>query len=955
MGVANTGGMFMGDSHANGGIPIVIVETGKHIEVEGKEPLIPAAVLQDSEVKEREGTNKEILHDMNKEAGAKGMSQKATEVHAGDAVICVRAAEDETVRKFKGTDAQIASAINESGGCNNIESGAVEIKANGEEVQYKEGGALPSNINKEIADLEALIGIEDDKKLIAGYKKEVERLKKENSKPDFDNSKKRRNFVEKIISKEVQNDISGQNNYRETDAIIAAINYIRGCKSSGSKLEESKPNKREEGELLKSYSKENNIHLPYPDLKNYMSRGAEQEVFLYGNKVVKTNDSICYESWEDYLINLLLHNYYFQDTAYTLLGITEKKGELYSVVEQPFILSTEETDIREVKKIMDENGFFNTRNNDYYSPEHRIVLEDLHDENVLMKNGIPYFIDTIFFVKEIKSGKHIGENIYKEGGVILTDLPQPQWYHGTCVPFKDLSTTHLGSEHPDFLSALGLHFTGDLSLAIEEFADIKKAKFQYFMKNKTHSKTDKDFDCRAYIVKVAAHKVLKIKESDLFRDILRYGFENGMINISKGEFDNIIGRMYWAEGYSGQFSLYADIEKRVLKKEIDINKIATLYRQDKLKSYDAVLYLNQIESPKDKRWDLIVWDISKVKVIDVIKENEFAHVELAEFKEGGKIGFDPNKLPSLERFMFAERVRAYYPKVWFLGGNNFGNKLFYHLRSVMKRGHWLEEEKWIYLKWQSYLAQHHKDHRISGIVAMLKRLGTVDEGWEFMKEEITKEIRKRYPNKPLHLPVTTGSKGINVVRMEDGGGVEGAMSESSKNEVVSFIKKQMLVDKKEYRGHIPTKYNKGSEWTDFSWLSSEIQMFLNKQSLTSYTLREFSDKYSYGILDKILKNNFKQEYQYVLRNFGTDIESGRFNELGGYEYSQEDQEIAKSVDLITLPESVDGTNCFNCIYVKKWDSEAGFCMHKKIKLPITAKMCCSLWDAEGAVRSWEKK
>ena len=31
------------------------------------------------------------------------------------------------------------------------------------------------------------------------------------------------------------------------------------------------------------------------------------------------------------------------------------------------------------------------------------------------------------------------------------------------------------------------------------------------------------------------------------------------------------------------------------------------------------------------------------------------------------------------------------------------------------------------------------------------------------------------------------------------------------NEVVSFINNQMMKDKKEYRGHIPTKYNKGSD------------------------------------------------------------------------------------------------------------------------------------------------
>lgn len=87
------------------------------------------------------------------------------------------------------------------------------------------------------------------------------------------------------------------------------------------------------------------------------------------------------------------------------------------------------------------------------------------------------------------------------------------------------------------------------------------------------------------------------------------------------------------------------------------------------------------------------------------------------------------------------------------------------------------------------------------------------------------------------------------------------------NEVVSFINNQMLKDKKEYRGHIQTKYNKGSEWSDFSWLVDEILMFLNKKYSTSYTLMEFGKKYDYDTLENIIKNNFKQEYEYVLQNF----------------------------------------------------------------------------------------
>ncbi len=46
------------------------------------------------------------------------------------------------------------------------------------------------------------------------------------------------------------------------------------------------------------------------------------------------------------------------------------------------------------------NGFENKRNNDYFNPELGIIIEDLHDENVLTHDGILYFIDTVFYLKK---------------------------------------------------------------------------------------------------------------------------------------------------------------------------------------------------------------------------------------------------------------------------------------------------------------------------------------------------------------------------------------------------------------------------------------------------------------------------------------------------------------------------------------------------------------------------
>lgn len=135
------------------------------------------------------------------------------------------------------------------------------------------------------------------------------------------------------------------------------------------------------------------------DFSQYVSEGAEQKVYLKDSEhVLKLNDSIYYTSWKDYLYNLLLHNYFFSDTAYNLLGFTKDGKTLYAVVQQNYVSITASTDLKQVKDFLTKNGFVNNRNNDYFNPELGIILEDLHDENVLTKEDVLYFIDTVFYL-----------------------------------------------------------------------------------------------------------------------------------------------------------------------------------------------------------------------------------------------------------------------------------------------------------------------------------------------------------------------------------------------------------------------------------------------------------------------------------------------------------------------------------------------------------------------------
>ncbi len=816
--MSEKGGIFVGDSHANGGIPLVVVETGQHIEVEGKEPLIPAEVLQKTEVNTREGTNKEILHEINKEAGVKGMDEKATEIHAGDAVVCVRSTEDKTERKYTGTDAQIVSAINESGGCNNIASGGVEIKPDGAMVQYENGG----DINH------------------------------------LDNSEKTSNFKPSITKKEVQDVITGKSKVRNGDVIQSTSSYLRRSAVASGEIKGSKLYKRQEAERLEEYISDNDLWLTSINLKSYLSQGHEQKVYLINEqKVGKLNSGIFYNSWEDYLNNLLLHNYFFPDTAYELVGfIKNEKNELLASVEQPYVKMTNKTDLGLVKNIMAESGFVNTRNNDYFNSELGITLEDLHDENVLTKDSVLFFIDTVFYIEDnvlfdnggqvdnSKDKNNFNQNITKDelrnvlsgkskirhGDDIQSASAYIRRNAGTGSTGRKPNAAFEEEKLIEYINENNLWYKESLNSS--NFIERGGEQFVYYAPNsigfvvKTNNAIYYDFYWSKYLNNLLLHNYFFPDTSYELIGFIRSS-EGSLMSVVKQPFIDAdentdvkkIEKFLLGKGFlrtHPRFNMYVN-------KELGIELCDLHYKNVLIK--DNFLYFTDTEF-------FIDWDVENGE----------------EFKEGGKVGFDPNNIPSAEKFNFAERIRAYYPKVWFLGGNTNGNKAFYHLRNVIKRGYWLEEERWIYFKWKAYHSQHHKDYRIQGIIAMMKWLGGVNEGWGYMKEEVMKEVRKVYPNKTQFLPLSESKGGVRVSRMEDGG---------------------------------------------------------------------------------------------VL------------NEIGGYRYSEEQNKIAKKVDLLTLPKGVEGTNCFNCVFIKKYDNHTGFCINKDIQLPVTSKMCCALWYGEGSFRSWE--
>ena len=199
---------------------------------------------------------------------------------------------------------------------------------------------------------------------------------------------------------ELQNIISGNGQVRHGKIIQTIASYLRGKKKAVSNLEETKFSKVEETKILIGYLEQTTFWYSNELDSKYIGEGAEQKIYEFSDPdfVIKLNDGVFYEFWVDYLNSLLLHNYFFPHLAYELLGFRLSQDILYAVVKQPFVKATESTNLANVKEFLSVNGFVNKKNNDYFHPQLGIILEDLHDENVLTSEGVLQFIDTVFFL-----------------------------------------------------------------------------------------------------------------------------------------------------------------------------------------------------------------------------------------------------------------------------------------------------------------------------------------------------------------------------------------------------------------------------------------------------------------------------------------------------------------------------------------------------------------------------
>lgn len=201
------------------------------------------------------------------------------------------------------------------------------------------------------------------------------------------------------IKNELQNIISGNESLRKGSIIQSITDHLRRSKKTSRNAQKGQYQKQEETEYLIDYINSNSLWIENLDNYIYLAEGAEQKVYLSKNVtyVIKLNTTIFYEFWVDYFHSLLFHNYFFSSTNYELIGFYKDSKQLCAVVKQSYIKADSFTELETVTQFLNENDFFIKKNNDYYNSDLGLILEDLHDENVLTSKGMLFFIDTVFY------------------------------------------------------------------------------------------------------------------------------------------------------------------------------------------------------------------------------------------------------------------------------------------------------------------------------------------------------------------------------------------------------------------------------------------------------------------------------------------------------------------------------------------------------------------------------
>jgi len=158
--------------------------------------------------------------------------------------------------------------------------------------------------------------------------------------------------------------------------------------------------KKEQAHFLEAYCDTHSLWLEHPPGEDrYLTRGGEARIYLDNDNrhVIKLNDAIYYATWLEFLNSILLHNLIFTNTSYRLLGFLKQDNILFAALKQVFVIASAQAELYDIKQFLEFNEFENSRRNDYANRTLGLILEDMHDENVIVNSETLFFIDSVFY------------------------------------------------------------------------------------------------------------------------------------------------------------------------------------------------------------------------------------------------------------------------------------------------------------------------------------------------------------------------------------------------------------------------------------------------------------------------------------------------------------------------------------------------------------------------------
>ena len=141
--------------------------------------------------------------------------------------------------------------------------------------------------------------------------------------------------------------------------------------------------------------------------------GGEHQVFQQDGYFFKRNNLLYHTNWLEYFHRLVLHNWLFPETSVEFIGLLLVDNDLQPVIRQKAFLGVRGATQQEVEIEMNNRGFQRRFADNYYSPNLGILVEDLHDENVLISpKGSLLIFDPVIYLAKPEMGLSVPAGFY---------------------------------------------------------------------------------------------------------------------------------------------------------------------------------------------------------------------------------------------------------------------------------------------------------------------------------------------------------------------------------------------------------------------------------------------------------------------------------------------------------------------------------------------------------------